>query len=356
MKSLANYVTANKFKNCGVFGIGSKQLLFDDLDEWGVLVSVASLWLQESTKEQIIMKTVEKYPTFTKEKVEEACKTLEENNFVIDSSFLSSVGDKAMERYSRSNAYHRLVGADPEIVQTKLSQSTVAVVGCGGIGNYISYMLATSGVGEIVLVDDDEIELSNLTRQFLFCESDIGQKKIDVIERELQKRNKTTKIIKSGLNINSVEDFYKIKQEIDLFVLSADTPQEIIQWMNCYAVKEKIPYINIGYMNDISVVGPFFIPGKTACFECAQVIPNPVDSDDPYTDECKQINSKYKAPTFPPVNGTSASIAMNDILRYLGGYGEIFSANKRIGIHSLEIKIETQEIVKSKDCKICGHL
>ncbi len=330
--------------------------MFDDLKEWGVLVSVASMWLEEATKEQVIIKVAKKHANFTKEQIEKACKTLEENNFVIDYSLSSKGGGAVGERYSRSGAYYCLVGAKPENVQIKLAQSTVAVIGCGGIGNYISYMLATSGVGNVVLVDNDEIELSNLTRQFLFCESDIGKKKIDVLERELKKRNQLTNIIKCLLNINSKEDFYEIKPKIDLFVLSADTPSEIINWMNWYAVNEQIPYINIGYINDISVVGPFFIPGKTSCFECAQVIPDHLDLDAPYTYECNKINSNYRAPTFPPVNGTSASVAMNDILRYLGGYGKILSVNKRIGIHSLETKIEIQEIVKSKDCEICGHL
>lgn len=321
MKKLASYVTANRFKNCGVFGIGSKQLLFDNLKEWGDLVSVASVWIEDATREQVIIKAAEKYDYLTREQIELACKTLEENNFVTADRLPFISGDNTGERYSRSSAYYCMVGAKPENVQAKLSQSTVGVIGCGGIGNYISYMLATSGVRNIVLVDNDEIELSNLTRQFLFCESDIGKKKIDVLERELKKRNKLTNIIKCPLNINRKEDFYKIEPGVDLFVLSADTPAEIINWMNWYAVKEKTPYINIGYINDISVVGPFYIPGETACFECDQVVPDQMDFDAPYSSECSEINANYRAPTFPPVNGTSASVAMNDIMRYLGGYG-----------------------------------
>ena len=57
-------------------------------------------------------------------------------------------------------------------MQKNISKKTVAIVGCGGIGNVIGVLLATAGVEEFILVDNDRIELSNLSRQIMFKESD----------------------------------------------------------------------------------------------------------------------------------------------------------------------------------------
>lgn len=93
------------------------------------------------------------------------------------------------DRNSRANLYYRLVGLEPQAAINRLQKMTIAIVGCGGIGNYLSQILATTGAGTLILIDDDKIELSNISRQFLFSESDVGCLKIDIIERELKKRN-----------------------------------------------------------------------------------------------------------------------------------------------------------------------
>ena len=65
-----------------------------------------------------------------------------------------------------------------------LEKEHIILVGCGGIGNFMSYPLSSLGIGEISLIDGDTIEESNLNRQFLFSRDDIGKNKVDTIERE----------------------------------------------------------------------------------------------------------------------------------------------------------------------------
>ncbi len=73
--------------------------------------------------------------------------------------------------------------------QEVLKKTKVAVVGVGGLGCPVSTYLALAGVGTIFLIDNDKIELSNLNRQFLFTEKDIGKKKIDVAKKKLEEIN-----------------------------------------------------------------------------------------------------------------------------------------------------------------------
>ncbi len=155
-----------------------------------------------------------------------------------------------------------------------------------------------------------------------------------------------------NLEIKHKDDLSKIEKS-DLFIVSADTPFELIRWVNDYCFEKKQPYLNVGYINDISVIGPFVIPGETACFNCSKIVPDYV-CDDELQDNLTTINSDFKAATFPSVNGVAASYAFGDVMKFLGGYGEILSKNRRIGIHSRKIKIETQEIPKNERCNICG--
>lgn len=95
------------------------------------------------------------------------------------------ISDTELERYSRQLL---LPGWDIE-GQEALARSSVLVVGCGGIGTPAALYLAGAGVGSLRLVDDDTVELSNLPRQLLFTEADIGRPKASVVAEKLAQRN-----------------------------------------------------------------------------------------------------------------------------------------------------------------------
>ena len=84
-------------------------------------------------------------------------------------------------RYSR----HLLLDDFDEHAQRRLSNAKVTLFGVGGLGCQVASALAAAGVGEMVLIEDDVIEISNLPRQWLFTEKDIGQKKAEVARTRL---------------------------------------------------------------------------------------------------------------------------------------------------------------------------
>ncbi len=84
-------------------------------------------------------------------------------------------------RFSRQNIFYDILGAH-EIKESIFLKKRVMLLGCGGIGNYISYGLADAGVGHLILVDGDIIEESNLNRQCMFTSSDVGDRKVHVLK------------------------------------------------------------------------------------------------------------------------------------------------------------------------------
>ena len=82
----------------------------------------------------------------------------------------SRLTEREQERYSR----HLVLPEIGSEGQSKLKGSSVLVVGAGGLGTSAAVQLASAGVGRIGILDDDVIELSNLQRQFLFSDDDVG--------------------------------------------------------------------------------------------------------------------------------------------------------------------------------------
>lgn len=342
------YIQVGRYKKGGVFGAGSKQIIFNDRVEFENIVKIASFWKTPTDLDSFLEKAKKNFPEISISEIKKCIQFLVDSNSLMESNDFNS-----NERYSRNSLYYNYMGANSKDVQEKIQNSSVTLIGCGGIGNHLSYLLATSGIGRITLVDNDKIELSNLTRQVLFTEEDIGDSKTAVLKRELLKRRNDIAIDIIECTIASEEDLYKIPKS-DIFIISADHHFSLIDWANSYCVAHNQPYINVGYINDISVVGPFFIPGLTSCFKCAEITPDYTKKDD-LSNYLKIINSDFKAATFPGVNGVAASYAFGDIIKFLGGFGEILSKNKRIGIHSSTIKIEEQLIPKNKGCVVCSH-
>lgn len=78
--------------------------------------------------------------------------------------------------------------------QAKLEKATVAIIGCGGLGGYICEEMARVGVGHLILIDGDRVEVTNLNRQLLATEENIGQWKVEAGRERIQRINSGTKV------------------------------------------------------------------------------------------------------------------------------------------------------------------
>jgi len=115
----------------------------------------------------------------------------------------------AITKLMSGNRYIRqqLVPQLGEQSQEKLQNARVLIVGAGGLGSPVSTLLTGSGVGSITLIDDDVVSLSNLHRQTLFTESDIGEPKVSAAKRRLSAINSDIIItaIAERLNLNNAD-------------------------------------------------------------------------------------------------------------------------------------------------------
>lgn len=140
------------------------------------------------------------------------------------------------------NQFTRTIGLLGEEGFNKLSSSHILVCGLGGVGGTALEALARSGVSNFTLIDFDKVAPSNLNRQILYVNDDIGQNKVDIAKKRILDINKSIKVViidnKVDENLlNTLEDKYS-------FILDAidDIPAKIA--LGKYALKNDIPIIS----------------------------------------------------------------------------------------------------------------
>ena len=148
--------------------------------------------------------------------------------------------------------------------QEKLTQSTVAVVGCGGLGSPALTYLACAGIGKLILIDCDEVSETNLNRQFLHGMKDVGRPKVVSAKERLLEMNGEIEIlgIEEKLTGENVEKFI---EDADVVVDCVDNIEtRILLGRAC--LRKDIPLVEAGvqgFYGWIMSVGREF-----ACLEC----------------------------------------------------------------------------------------
>jgi len=149
--------------------------------------------------------------------------------------------------------------------QRKLKDSRVVIVGMGGLGCASATYLTAAGVGHITIVDFDTVELSDLNRQILYWEEDVGKKKVIAAQRKLSKLNPLIQITPVSTKITEENALSLIdKAQVVVDGLDNSATRLIV---NSACIKQKIPYI-YGGVSRLRGMITTIIPGQTPCLAC----------------------------------------------------------------------------------------
>lgn len=262
---------------------------------------------------------------------------------------------KKNQRYSRHNLYFDLIGLEkPFVKYDSLKDKVVGLIGMGGIGSNVAMNLAGAGIGTLIFSDGDIIEKTNLTRQFLYKESDIGRYKVDAAKERLAALNSTLILKPVKESISDTDIFYKYFSECDFIVISADSPVAIHDWINDAAIELGFAYSNAGYIEKFGIIGPLVKPGETACYECYKY-DNPFATKSNFEKQGVELNKAHQAPSYGPLNTMVASIQSNEVIRYLLGM-ENKTFSTRLLIDSEIYKIYEEEFNRDEKCEACSIL
>ena len=130
---------------------------------------------------------------------------------------IADLSDNELLRYNR----HILLNEIDICGQKDLLNKHVAIVGLGGLGCPVGFYLAASGIGQLTIIDKDNIELTNLQRQILYTEKDLGKRKVDVASKKMSELNPNISIYAYHKEINELTK-PSIFKNIDLVIDATD--------------------------------------------------------------------------------------------------------------------------------------
>lgn len=236
------------------------------------------------------------------------------------------------KRYSRQ----MMIRGIGEEGQRKLKNTKVFVAGAGGLGSPIAIYLAVAGFGHITIADMDVVDLSNLNRQILHWNKDVGQLKVESGLEKLSQLNTQISISTYFGRIDK-ENVFELTEGHDIIIDGMDN-FATRHLLNRAALKHSIPFIHAsvwGLEGRMTTI----IPGRTPCLEC--IFPDippkevfPILGATPGVMGCLQVTEAVKV-----VLGMEGTLE-NRLLVYDGDYMEF---------HEVEIK-------RDPDCKACGGL
>jgi len=234
-----------------------------------------------------------------------------------------------LERYDRQI----MIDGFGEEGQEKLKRAKVFIAGAGGLGSTIALYLTVAGVGTIRIVDHDKVELSNLNRQILHWDKDVGRKKINSTLEKLEQINAGVKIeaIEETISESNVS---QLVADSDLIVDAMDNlPTRYI--LNKTALERKIPFFH-GAVRGVTTI----IPGQTACLMCIYRGHTP---------------PQEKFPVIGVTPAVIGCIQATETVKYIVGIGELLT-NRLLTFSGLDMKFTEFKVSRDPNCKHCSQL
>ena len=152
-----------------------------------------------------------------------------------------------------------------EAGQEKIKKARVVIAGAGGLGSPIALYLTAAGVGTLRIIDNDKVELSNLNRQILHGDKDIGQAKTASAYEKLTKLNKNVTLETVHITIDE-SNAAQLTEGFDVIVDAMDNmPTRYL--LNKAAIKHRVPFVH-GAVSGLEGRALTVIPGKSACLKC----------------------------------------------------------------------------------------
>jgi bacteriocin biosynthesis cyclodehydratase domain-containing protein len=291
--------------------------------------------------------------------VDDLIAQLQELEVVEDATDDELLAPGELERFDRQLRYFSDVGTSeikPSECQERLREAKVAVLGVGGLGGWAAWALACCGIGEMWLIDGDRVEISNLNRQILYTEADIGLLKVECAAARLSAFNSGARITATPRRLESEAEIAEFIAGSDVVIDAADWPaHDIERWCNAACFKAGIPYITMSHFPPIARVGPLYVPGKTGCFVCQEI---GYRREYPLFDIAVEQRRAKPSPaaTLGPACGMIGGQVGMETLHLLTGLSRP-STQGVAHIYDLRtMEVKREPVVPEPECPICGEM
>ncbi len=224
--------------------------------------------------------------------------------------------------------------------QEALKQSSILVLGAGGLGCASSQYLATAGVGKLTLIDDDVVELSNLQRQVLHHDADIGKKKVLSAAESLTQLNPYLEVATIDKRLSDSELKDLIAQHT--LVLDASDNVETRNQLNKLCFELKTPLVSGAAIRMEGQVSVFTYQDPTqACYQCLSALFG------------NAALSCVEAGVMAPVVGIIGAVQAMEAIKVIANYGTP-KQGKILILDALTMSWREMNLMKMPNCSVCS--
>lgn len=247
-------------------------------------------------------------------------------------------------RYSR----HTMMSEIGDAGQIKLLESKVLLIGAGGLGSPAALYLAAAGVGTLGIVDFDTVDVSNLQRQVLHGNKDVGRPKVESAADRLQDLNPDVKVIGHREPITSANALEIIK-DYDLVINGSDNfPTRYLVNDACQFLKKPLVDASIFMFEGQATV---YQPANHEqgieggpCYRCLYPDPPPPG----------EVPSCSEAGVLGVLPGIVGSVQAVEAIKLILGIGEPL-VGRLLMIDTLDMSFRTLKVARNPDCPVCGE-
>ena len=249
----------------------------------------------------------------------------------------NTLTDTQLERYAR----HVILDMVGEKGQVKLLNSKVLVIGAGGLGSPVLLYLAAAGIGTLGIVDFDTVDETNLQRQIIHTEEDVGRAKIVSAKEKIELLNNEIEINTYRTRIDE-DNAEEIMQGYDIIVDGSDnfTTRYLI---NEIAWRLKKPLVSGAISRFEGQLMVLDATHDTPCYQC--VFPTAPDLEN--VSRCDTVG------VFGVIVGIVGTMQANEVLKIILGIGTPLHG-KMLMVDALDSMYKTFKTTKDENCKICG--
>lgn len=297
------------------------------------------------------------FPAVSREDVLDAIEALDELRLLEDRDQAGDLTEAERLRHFSNLAFLRTfsnLAASAETMVRQVRDSHVLVLGVGGLGSNVLQNLCGLGVGQLTLVDRDDVEPRNFARQFLYRAQDIGRAKIERAAdwvREFDPQIKVRTIRADFADAAAVAEVVDSTRP-DAVCAAVDYPAQIDEWVNAACVRAGVPYVRGGMFVTEAVIWSVH-PGRSACLAC------PTDSDDSSARVANFLLHQQGVARINrgagPVATLLGSLVSFELLRYLTGFTAPRYAGATVVIDlagDCDLSITARS--RRPDCPVCG--
>ena len=248
-----------------------------------------------------------------------------------------SLSEQQIERYSRQIILAEVGGTGQE----KLLASKVLLAGAGGLGSPAGLYLATAGVGTIGIIDSDKVDLSNLQRQIIHENADLGKEKVASAAERIKAINPEVQV-RTYPQRATAANIARIVREYDFVLDGTDNFAAKFLFNDvCYFEHKAFSHAGIlRFDGQLMTV----LPGESACYRCVFESPPPAGA----VPTCSQ------AGVLGPLAGTIGCLQATEALKYLLGIGELLT-DRLLIYDGLKMEFRSVEVKRNPRCPICGE-